>query len=109
MADRSKSTIVLDVLVSLLGAVGSYSCSVSADPQATGQCGTASVRNEPAMFPSVGLEWVSVDASSTSIQHILSFNPGSNTNHAMLLAHSSHGQVALTGSAEDGTRGESSS
>lgn len=73
----------------------------SADSQAAGQCDTASVRNEPAMFPSVGLEWVSMDASSKSILHILTFNPGSNTNQAMLLAHSSHGQVALKDSAED--------
>lgn len=65
----------------------------SADPQAAGRCGSASVRrSEPAMFPSVGPEWVSgLDVSSKSILHILSVNPGSNTNQAMLsLAHSSH-------------------
>lgn len=53
------------------------------------------------MFPSVGLEWASsLDGSSESILHILSFNSGSNTNWAMLLTHSSHGQVVLKGSAE---------
>lgn len=73
----------------------------SADPQGAGQCGSASVRNEPAMFPSVGLEWVSMDASSKSVPHTLSFNPGGNTHQAMLSAHRSHGRVALKGSAED--------
>lgn len=53
------------------------------------------------MFPSVGLEWVSMDASSKSILHTLSFHPGSNTHQAMLLACSSHGQVALKSYAED--------
>lgn len=54
------------------------------------------------MFPSVGLEWVpGLDGSGKSILRILSFNSGTSTNEALLSAHSSHGQVALKGSAED--------